>query len=306
MGLQAKRVDATLEAAKAIYGKKQCRTIVLNATDTAVGLDGVSIELNRVDAQGNETLGGLWFDLDNGSGTAPAGFTEVDVTTGDSVATILAAMETAMGTDYEYAKDVANNKISIQNRFIGEVTAEADPSAAAGIESYSLDVEGFRLDLGATSGAIELALEGTSVDIVSNQTGALVTDQIFQGSNATISMSLIEVSKERFDALVGSTQGDVLEVSGGTSLSGYGESRLFQSLFSLGGTLILHPIRLEDTDYSSDVIFWNCAPNVSGQTFDGTAVSELGVEFVAYLDSSKNKKINLFARGDWTQDGLNA
>lgn len=312
MAQTTKRIDATLEAAKVKWGKTHCRTFTAVA-NTANALDGAYLPVNYMTPDLVEVLGYIWFD-GGGADPAPSGKTligSVSVVSGDSAAVVAAAIKTTLdaavvsGTIKAFkSSSVSGAVITVENRFIGGITAEADEDST-GILNTVL-ITGVGLDLGATSEAIELTMETQTVDITSNQTGGIIASQIYVGSSASLSMSLLELSKERFDLLVGEVTGDKVEPVGGTVVTGYGESRLFQSLDDLGGQLILHPIRLADSDRSADVIFWKSAPKPSSLNFDGTAPQVMAVEFTAYLDQSKNKAVNLFAKGDWTQSGIDA
>jgi hypothetical protein len=309
MAQTTKRVDAVLEAARVKWGKTHCRTITA-AANTANVLAGKYLPVNYLTPNLVEVLGYVWFADGVGTDPTPNGYTligSVSVTSGDSAAVVASALKTTLdaavvsGTVKAFkASTVLGAVVQVENKFIGPVTAETDPNIT-GFTRETL-VEGAGLDLGATSDGIELSLEAQVVDITSNQTGGIIASQVYTGSSASLTLNLLEVSKERFDLLVGSVTGDSVTPLGGTKVSGYGESRLFQSLDDLGGQLILHPIRLADSDLSSDVIFWKSAPKPQTLNFDGTAPQVMAVEFTAYLDLSKDKKINLFAKGDWTQD----
>jgi hypothetical protein len=308
MAQTTKRIDAVLEAARVKWGKLHCLSVTTIA-NTANVLAGDYLILTYFSPNLVETRGYLWFDDGVATDPAPAGLTLIDavpVTSGQSATDVAGTIKTVLDnflvSSYKPLKVVSRTGavLVIENKFIGKPTV----AAAAGTSGFALEVlvEGVGLDLGATSEGIELAMEAQTVDITSNQTGGIIASQIYTGSSASLSMSLLEVSKDRFDVLVGQVTGDSVTPVSGTSVVGYGESRLFQSLDSLGGQLILHPIRLPETDYSSDVIFWKSAPKPQTLNFDGTAPQTLAVEFTAYLDMSKNPKINLFAKGDWTQD----
>lgn len=302
MAITTQKKQITLEAAKATWGKAHCRKVT-TAADIAGQLGGTYFELNRTNALLVEVPEYVWFDVDDTDiDPAVSGKTgiEVDISSGDSAAVIAAAIKAAL-TNYKVS--LSGAELTIENRFIGAITAESNATSGFTLEVLA---SGLSVELGATEGAIELALEGSFVDITSNQTGGLILDQIFQGSKATVSMNVLEVSKANFDALVGEVVGDNLTPVAGTKLSGYGESRLFKSMFDLGGTLILHPIRLEDADKSADYVFWKTAPKPESLNFDGTAAQVMAITFESYLDPTTNKKINLFARGDWSQDGLSA
>jgi hypothetical protein len=309
MGSTTKRIDATLEAANVKWGKQHCRTFTATA-NTANGFAGLYLPVNYMTPGLVEVTGYIWFDDGVAVDPAPAGLTLIgaaSVTNGDSAAVVAASMKVVFdaavvtGTIKAFRPStVLGAVITVENKFIGAISEETDPDTT-GIVDEVLRV-GLGIDLGATSEGIELSMEAQAVEIKSNQTGEIISEEIYVGSSASLSMSLLEVSKARFDILVGEVTGDNLTPSGGTKLSGFGESRLYQSLSDLGGQLILHPIRLPVTDYSSDVIFWKSAPKPASLNFDGTAPQVLSLDFTAYLDQSVNTSINLFAKGDWTQD----
>lgn len=309
MAQTTKRVDAVLEAARVKWGKTHCRTITTVA-NTANVLAGKYLPVNYLTPNLVQVNGYVWFDDGVQTDPAPATLTligDVAVTSGDTAAVVAASLKATLdaaivsGTVKAFKTSIASGEVvQVENKFIGAVSMEADPDTTS--FTRSVLVEGAGLDLGATSDGIELSLEAQVVDITSNQTGGIIASQVYTGSSASLTLNLLEVSKERFDLLVGSVTGDSVTPVGGTSVSGYGESRLFQSLDDLGGQLILHPIRLADSDLSSDVIFWKSAPKPQTLNFDGSAPQVMAVEFTAYLDLSKDKKINLFAKGDWTQD----
>lgn len=296
--------EINIEAATVKWGKPHCRQVKTIA-DVTGSLDGLYFDLNWFNPNLEETLGYVYINTDpvlNGkTGIA------VTVVNDDDANAVALAIKTAIEASAyaEFFKvEILLDEVTITNRFMGEITEELD-SGATGFTFTEL-VKGLGLDLGATADAIELALETNVVEIKANQTGELVLDEINQGSKASLTTNLIEISKEKFDLLIGYVTGSIVTPAGGTSLSGFGEDRLFKSLFDLGGMLVLHPVRKDESDYSSDVVFWKSAPKVGSLNFDGTAPQQMAVEFMAYLDKSKNKKINLFAKGDWTQTGLDA
>ena len=302
-----RRIDATLEAATARWGRSQCRTWTTIANAANV-LEDTYLDLNLIGYDFEEDLYYVWFNGGTGVDPAVSGKTgvEVTITSGDTAAVVAAAIKAAVDTaDIPCFVTVASDVVTIENQVQGAVTAETD-SGATGF-TLAVGTVGLSVDLGGTSGSLDLALSTEVVDIVSNQTGSIVGSQIFTGSSAEISMSLIEVTKERFDILVGEVTGDSVTPVSGTKVTGFGESRLYQALDGeLGGQLILHPVRLPLTDKSADVIFHRSAPKVESLNFDGSAVQEMPVTFTAYLDQNFNSAINLFAKGDWTQKGIRA
>jgi hypothetical protein len=304
------RREIFLEAASVRWGKAHCRSLTFPA-NTANVLAGLYLPINYMGDDLVEVNGYVWFNDMAASDPAPAGLTlitPIDVASGDSAAVVAASFQLAINTsiDPKIVKvlSVTSATAVLENKYIGAITAETDPDTTG--VTNTVIVAGVGLDLGDTAEGIELAMEVSTTDINSNQKGGLVLDSIYQGSSASISMSLLELNKERFELLVGQVTGDTVTPAGGTTVTGYGESRLFQSLLNLGGQLILHPIRLAANDRSRDVIFWKSAPVPTSINYDGTAAQVMAVDFVAYLDTTKKTAINLFLRGDWTQDGLDA
>lgn len=302
-----RRVDAYFEAAELRWGRQQCRTWTTVA-DSAGSLNDTYLDLNVIGYDFLEDQYYVWLNV-NSAGTNPAisGKTgiEVAVATGATAAVIAAAIVTAINTaDIPVFVSSSGAVVTLTNQVQGAITAETD----SGSTGFTLDVGtvGLSVELGGTDGAVEVAFNIESTTITSNQTGNIAAAEIFQGASAEISATLIEITKERFDTLLGEVTGDSVTPSGGTKVSGFGESRLYDALDDLGGQLILHPVRLAVTDKSRDLIFWRSAPKLESLSFDGTAVQSMPVVFTAYLDRSYSTAINLFARGDWTQKGLTA
>ena len=315
MTTTTRRVDGRLDAANVRWGKQHCRTITC-AANAADALDGLYLPINYFTPNLVEVNGYVWFDgAGAGTNPTPSGLTligAVAVTGGsETAAQVAAALKTTLdaavvsGTIPAFkTTTVASNVATVENLFIGAISAEADTDST-GCTFATLSA-GIGLELGATTDGIELSKETQTFELKSNQTGEIVAGEIYLGASVSLSMNLMEVTKARYDLLVGEVTGDNYTPSGGTKVVGYGESRLFQSLDELGGMLILHPIRLAATDYSEDVVFWKSAPKPSSMTFSGTDPQALACEFMAYLDLSKNTSVNLFMRGDWTQERFEA
>lgn len=297
MGCKTETKQIKLEAASVTWGKQACREIT-TVSDSSDSLDGQLITLEGFSPAGEKVVYLIGKGADTGEG-------EIDVVfdTDASAIEVAEAFATAIDALPEFRAESDGDEIYIFNRFRGKVENESIGSTGF---DYDLKIEGILVDMGATEGAIELSIDTNLFDVTTDQTGELVIDQIYQGASATVTADFIEVTKERFDTLVGEVTGASITPMGGQKVTGFGQSRLFQSMRELGGQMVLHPIRLPQEDRELDVIFWNSAPLIDGLTFSGTAPQALSVEFNAYLDESKDKKINLFAKGDWTQDGLDA
>ena len=241
--------------------------------------------------------------MDDGIAPDPASggltLTPVAYTPNDNAATLASLAQAVIDGLTDVSAIVAGDLVTWENDFIGKVTEDDGTNAPSfTLTSIQSSIGG---DLGSTLEGIELNME-TQVGVLnSNQTASYTLGEVVQGAAVTLGLSLAEMTKERWETVIGGVVGDVFTPSGGTRLVGLGESKLFQNLFDLGGKLILHPIRLDASDRSEDVIFWRSAPKPSTIAYDGLNQQGLGVEFVAYLDRSKPAEINIFAQGDWTQ-----
>lgn len=295
------KTDIKLEAVSVKWGREECRQVTF-VDDVTGSLDGEYWDMNTVDNDGVETAYYIW--LDNGSSVDPAiaGKTGVQVTYADddTASAIAALFVTALAAiDVNASQSAA--EVVYENVYIGLVTAEVYTNAPlltiANLQS------GIGGSLGVTAqGGTTLTMEAQSVELKADQTGEVVLGEIYTGSIASADMSLIEMTKERWETVVGSVTGDIFTPSGGTRLVGYGTSRNYNNLFDLGGKLILHPIRLAVTDRSEDIVFWRSAPKPATISYSGTDQQGMEVTFTAYNDTSKPEEISLFAQGDWQQD----
>lgn len=307
MGSQTKKVTARLEAVNVSWGRRQCRTVatVDNAADF---LDGKYLPLNYIDSSGSEVLGYIWFDSDAGAvDPAPAGLTligAVTITAASTAAQIAAAIKTVIDADANF-KDatVSGSTVTIENAKVGAITAETDADSTT--FTLAVLVTGIGGDLGATEGGISLNMETSTVEINADQFGELLLDEVITGNAASVEMSLLEMTPERWKTIVGSVVGDNL-TGGSSEVTGIGESKLYQNLNDLSGELVLNPVRLGASDRSANITFWNSAPLPSSINFSGTETQKMEVTFKAYLDSNKDTKINLMMYGDNEQTGLDA
>ena len=297
------KTDIKLEAVNVFWGKEECRSVTL-VDDVAGSLTDEYFDLNAKES--DMATEKKFYVLMSGTtpavDPAPAGKTKIEVTyvDGDSANDIALLMQTALEA-HEFECSVSGGVITIENKYIGSVTAEVNSNAPS--FTFTALVSGIGGDLGATAqGGATLNMEATSVDLVSDQTGSIVLGSISTGSTASVDLSLIEMTKARWELIVGQVAGDTFTPSGGTRLVGYGESKLYQNLFDLGGKLILNPVRLGTADKSEDVVFWRSAPLPSSIAYSGQDIQGMEVSFTAYNDKSKPEEISLFAQGDWSQD----
>jgi hypothetical protein len=288
--------EVVLEAAKLKFGKeaKACIEPVLALS----GGESFIVSTPSTSYQ-------VWFDLDGGSvaPTPASGETliEVEISTGYTLKDIVTAMKTAVETaEAFYGIKCADGEcLVLEAPVIGEaLTSVTDVDSGF---TLTQDEVGFANDLGGTAEGSELSIENTLFDITSNENGTLILDRINQGSSVTITVGLQEVSKARLEKLIGEGYGDIFTPASGTSLVGYGTSKNFRSSLSFAGRLVLHPVRLADTDRTEDFTLWKCVPQPESINYSGTDKKVLNVTFTALRDENKPEEISVAATGDSEQ-----
>jgi hypothetical protein len=300
MAINTTETNIRLEAVNAYFGKKHCRKVATVA-DVADSLQDTYFDFNWISPEFEEVQGYVYFDTD----PAVAGKTAVGPvarTSGDSAATIASNIASTINASVGFAVAEVKNgsEVYIENRAPFAITAEAD-SGSTGF-TYTTLIAGSGAKLGKTAqGGSSISLEAQTAEIKSDQTAEILLDDISLGTSASIEMGIIELTKEQFQLLIGSAAGDVVDAT--NDVTGYGESRTYQSMKSLGGMLVLRPVRLDgEQDYTSDVFVPACAPLPQDINYSGSDVQTLNVTFKPYLDASINEKVNLIGFGDWTQD----
>lgn len=294
-----------LSAADVSWGRRE-RTCV-DVTVAASSLDAKYFTMDAPASHGGASAGFyVWFDLDGTSvDPAPAGKTgiEVSVTTGETAEQVASAMATAIDANANFRASVDSSdssQVIIDTEYFGKIDAvTTDVDTTFSIVQI---VSGLGGDLGKTSGGVEVSMEATSVQVQADQTGNLVLDEVFTGSSVEVTMSLLEMTPDRWETVVASVTGDSHTPAGGTKLVGYGESRLYQSFFDLGGQLILHPTRKEASDREFDINLWKCVPKPQSINFSGEEPQTMEVTFTALADREVQEEINLMAFGDGEQD----
>lgn len=295
-----------LSAADVSWGRRECNTVKI--IDLAADMDGEYFLVDALSSDfGSNVEYYVWFSDGVAPDPAPAGKTAivVDISSDTTAADVASSLQTALEAHANFrseldAADSANTTVSMEGEYKGEVTADAvDVDSGVTIAQQRDGIGG---DLGKTTGGVEIAMETQSQTINSDQTAGLVLDEVLTGQTAEASMSFLEMTPARWKTIVGSVTGDSYTPVGGTELVGFGESRLYASLFDLGGELVLHPTRYAASDKSRDVTLFKSAPKPSSINFSGEEAQKMDVTFTALLDTSVKEAIRLMAFGDSSQD----
>jgi len=302
-----------LEAAELLYGPTYCRSWQFTADATSDTNDGY-LDVNYVifsDANGLEEVEGyIWFNVGSaGVDPAPAGKTEVaevayaeDATAEERVDAIISALDAIPSNPFFYYKKSGTDSIIFDNCYMLEQSAESSTDANA---TLTVLRGGFGKLFGSTKEGITITSETAAFDITSNQTGELVLDRVLQGTSVSAEAAVLDVSQASKEAIIGKGAGDTVDLGGGLTAVGLGESKLFQNASDIGGRLILHPIRLGRADRSADFVMWNTLAQLTELAYDGTDTQSIGASFGANLDSSFKKQVNLCVFGEeWIDNDL--
>ena len=287
------RTEQVLEAMDWYFGARQCRSTAF-ADDTDGDQEDLYFDLNEISEDYSEKQFYVWLDSGTGTDPAVADKTGIQViyTPGDDATTIAGLFKTAVELAGEFNVTVSAGVAEIENKYLGEISLE-DYTSAGTIASV-VNTAGFGGQLGAiASGGGSISTEQSLEDILSDQTGDIILDQIIKGSSVSCDLTLVEMNTVKWESLIGEGYG----AKEGTSV-GYGTSKLYTSSFDYAGMLVGHPIRLELTDRSADVVIWKTTPNMNSINYSGGEVQSAEFSFVALKDSTKPSTVDLFARGD--------
>lgn len=288
--------NQVLEAMRWYFGKRQCRTITF-VDDVAGALDGEYFELNVINNEYVEEKKVVL--LSDGTTTTIAGLpatTELIVVTftvADTAATIAGLVATAL-IPHEVRTEIMGDSLDIQNQFVGAITVEDNTNAPS--ETFAIGALGFGGYLGQ-SGESEMTATTEKVQLLDDAQGTIIQDEIITGHAIELAIPLREMTSARWETLIGNVAGDNLAIDAKT-VTGYGTSKLYTSMFSYSGRLVGHPVRLPASNIDEDIVLLNTAPTMDSINFSGASIQEASMTFVAYKDANADTKINLMARGD--------
>lgn len=295
---QTEQTSQRLEAMNWYFGLRECRSVTF-VDDVASSLAGEEFDVNVIDENYAEKKYLVY--LDDGivsAPTPPAGTTLVAVnySPNDDAATIASAFKTDMeAASVEVLIEVTGGVAEYQNKFLGAITAEGQGSAPS--LTFMQDFAGFGGSIGQIDNGASLETANEFVDITSSTTGSLVLDRIYTGGTVSISLSLLEMTTERWKDLVGNVFGSNVTI-GSEDLVGLGDDKLYRSAFEFAGELVGHPIRLGFDDRTADVKIPKTTPVLANISYSGDAVQAAEFTFDALRDTSKPNGLRLFIRGD--------
>lgn len=299
--------NIVIEPVDAVFGAQHLVKFVTIA-DTAGSLAGDHFKFSTKD-----TKFYVWYSHSGGVDPAPAGYTEVDVSTvvnGDSatvVATKTAAAINAVAATNKFHASSDGSSLMIEAKLIG-APLEAANVATSGFTLTTLK-DGFELSLGYFEpGEVSVAMSEDLFDVKAHQTGSQMLGQLRTGVTAgPITLSLIEATTAKLKLLLEKGIGVAYTPSGGTEVTGVGAlagSKQFGNVTADGGKLVLHPTKNVETNYADDLCFWLAYPKLNALTYDGESQKKIEVEFNVFLNEYKVNEASVFVLGDHTQNFL--
>lgn len=246
----------------------------------------------------------VWFNLDaGGTDPAPASQTgiEVAISTGDSIATMLAAVQAAVEAATGYTGRIDGTTLFLTLDSTDKVTSDA-----ADVDS-GLDVgivtKGGSTYLGLLDGDVEPSFTEDKLDVTAHQFGTSVLAQLRQGNNAEVTIALKESNKALYQEIF-EAGGGTFTPSGGTELFGWGDNKQGANVVPNSRRLVFHPRVKDVSDKSEDLTFWLAYPNPDSIVYSGENFNLLNATFTTFIDLSKPRAIRRFAFGDSSQSGI--
>jgi len=298
-----KVVNSKVNPKKWYYGIEHCRLVEYSALPVGETV----LPLNLIGEDYVEVLGYVHM-TNGGADPAPAGLTliaTVDVAAAADVAALntalVAALEGSASADLLQTV-VEGAGVEIINNFIGLITAEDDSAEATLTLTVEQQSFGGAIGLLSEDGA-SAAFEFEFLEQFADATGSVAVEKWLIGLVATITMSITDTSKEKFEELFVKPLGGTYE-NGPDKLIGFGTAAFFKSLMTKIGKLIGHDASAAFSEREND---WQmlAVPNPSSINFN-KELQVVECEFVSALDSTMPEAINIFSIGDKTKIDLAA
>lgn len=120
-----------------------------------------------------------------------------------------------------------------------------------------------------------------------------------QGVAPTLKVEMLQTD---FENIFGTLAGDqVYPIVDGTKKAyGIGDTKI--ELFATAQTAILHPVGVDDSDLSEDLMFWKTCPDFSSLQYGGNRdnAQTVTMNFFVFRDDTKSTDFNYGLVGDWS------
>lgn len=176
--------------------------------------------------------------------------------------------------------------------------------------NISLGAGKFQVDKGSGYAPIGLTQDNQEItytpewqDIMGNETGMTLIDKLLKGEKATVTLTMMERTKENFLSMFPM----LTEFTGGGGGKSYGAGRTpGTSVLSKAFKLHYHPLNTlgangadDETYLDDDYTFWRCAnTGPVKETFTKDGIRAWNVTFDVFIDDTKPDLMKLFIKGD--------
>lgn len=268
------------------WGRRQKQTITF-VDDTASDQAGKFFTIGDDDY--------FWLDDSIAADPVPVGFANGNAIvyapgdTGVVIAALAAAVVTAVtGFNAKAAAAIMTYEEGIS----GPITGLVDGDTGYVIVDVTI---GDGRDLGATQGGLETSFSQDLTDIVADQSGSQIIDQVVTATNLELSMTLQELDKPQWDLILGEVLGEKQTIDGKDVVT-LGDSKRFKNMSLFARELRLKPVGSSDDE--DNFTFWKAYPIIDSVTFNGTDPATMTLTWRMLRDPDKTNKDNLFLRGD--------
>lgn len=230
----------------------------------------------------------VWYNTGASVDPAVAGRTgiEVAITVTDTKAEIVAAtiVEINLVTGLKALVDPRNSAKFVVKVLSYNVAGNATIGTMTGaLLSIDLMASGFFHDMGFSDGDLEVTLDQQLVDVNAHQAGAEMIAAIVNGMNVELSVALKEVTEENLAKIIDDTTGGTYTL-GLNEYRGYGSGQNSQNVLDRAARLILHPVRLADNVYTSDLCMPLAYPKLDSLLYSGENPQLLNLTFRVFRD----------------------
>lgn len=247
-------------------------------------------------------LNGYIHLTNGGSDPAPAGLTKiatVDAAAALDVDALVADIKTQLEASayaelMQIATDV-DGKVEILNNFIGLISEETGNTDGA---TVTVGQQSFGGALGVLSeDGATASFEFEFLDQTGDSTGNANIESFLIGVLATISMSITDTSREKFEELfIKPLGGKYTNPTSQVEVLGFGTGAMFKSLVDKLGRLIGHDAGVAFSDRSND---WEMLALLRPtETNFNKELQLFGIEAVSYYDATMPEDVNIFRIGD--------
>lgn len=294
-----KVVNSSVEPRLWFYGLEHCRSWTYASIPSA---DSYAV-INLIQEDYSELNGYIHFEDSSGTPVdpAPTGLTKIATVDINGVAdvdalvsAIKAQLDLSAQADLMQSQVEAGGKIEIINNFIGLISEETGNTDGA---TVAIGQQSFGTELGLlTEDGASASFELEFLDTLTDSAGNVPVESFLISVNATISMSLLDSSKAKFEELFIKPLGGTYE-NGAEKIIGFGTGNFFKSIVDgKMGRLVGHLKSAAFSDRSED---WEMLALLQPtETNFNKELRTLAIQATSYYDATAPEDVNIFRIGN--------